>query len=147
MLVYLVLHRHFPMFVSDEDIVQEGMIGLWYAAKHHNAEKGTFSTLAATCIYNNIAAYLRRQSRYKARVFPVDPDDMYQFAENKSTRIDDLYADLEGWIKTLDPKVQQMVQLRVQGKSCQEVGERLGCSRQYVDQSLSKARESFGRYI
>lgn len=53
-LVYYIIHREYPTFSHDEDIIQSGMVGLCNAAKSWDSEKGKFSTYAGRCIRNEI---------------------------------------------------------------------------------------------
>ena len=63
-LVYWVLHTYYPNHVKNEDVVQEGMLGLVIAADTWDETKSKFSTYATVCILNQIRPYFRRESRH-----------------------------------------------------------------------------------
>ena len=54
-LVHWVIHRYYPTYAHDEDVFQNGCIGLVNAANAYDPGQGyTFSTLAVKCILNTI---------------------------------------------------------------------------------------------
>ena len=58
-----------PFFLSggdSEDLLQEGMLGLLYAIREYNPEKGaSFKTYAETCIRSRVQSAIRSASRKK----------------------------------------------------------------------------------
>ena len=62
-LVYAVVHKHYPTFAKDEDIIQSGNVGLCLAANTWIEEKGKFSTYAYRCIRNEINREFRRRCK------------------------------------------------------------------------------------
>lgn len=59
-LVYHVISHEYPTFRGDEDIIQNGMLGLCRAAMKWDASKGCkFSTYACVCIRSAIKQELR----------------------------------------------------------------------------------------
>ena len=60
-LVYYTISKYYPTFINNEDIIQEGMLGLCKAADKFDGDKGTtFSTFATMCILNEIRDYWRK---------------------------------------------------------------------------------------
>lgn len=57
--VYYIIHKYYPTFSKDEDIIQSGMVGLVKAANKFDASKGKFSTYAGVIIKNEIAKELK----------------------------------------------------------------------------------------
>lgn len=54
-LVRWVIHRYYPTYAHDEDVFQNGCIGLVNAANAYDPEQGyAFSTLAVKCILNTV---------------------------------------------------------------------------------------------
>lgn len=49
-LVYWVIHKFYPAFGQDEDLIQAGMVGLIHAVNNYDPEKGNFGSFAITCI-------------------------------------------------------------------------------------------------
>lgn len=68
LLVYHLIHHYgftAPRAFEFEDLVQEGMLGLIYAARTFDPTRGiSFSNYAGVCIYNALAMFLRRQKRH-----------------------------------------------------------------------------------
>ena len=57
---------YFLMGGDNEDLVQEGMVGLLYAIREYNSDKGTaFKTYAETCIRSRILSAVRMASGKK----------------------------------------------------------------------------------
>lgn len=57
--VYYIIHKYYPTFAKDEDIIQSGMVGLVKAANKFDSTKGKFSTYAGVIIKNEIAKELK----------------------------------------------------------------------------------------
>ena len=62
-LVYYTIHRFFPDFQGDEDVVQAGFIGLWKACISYDDSRNKFSTYAVRCIMNEIRVELRHRAK------------------------------------------------------------------------------------
>lgn len=141
-LVYLVINRDFPEYAMDDDVIQEGMIGLWYAAKAYDPAKAKFSTLAVPAIRNNIGMYLRKQKQ--ANIVSLDDDECLEAYHPRDSFE---YVDLRGWISTLNPVQQHVVCLRLEGMSMKDVSKVIGCTHQNVSFMLKRCRGSFEKYI
>ena len=53
-MVYSVIHKEYPTYINDEDVIQSGMLGLCNAADKWDESKSKFSTYAWTSIRNAI---------------------------------------------------------------------------------------------
>ena len=62
-LVYHIIHKEYPTFARDEDIVQSGLLGLVKAANTWDSKLAKFSTYAARCIRNEIYQEFKRRKR------------------------------------------------------------------------------------
>lgn len=81
-LVWSVIHKYYPSFVGDEDIVQIGTIALWRAIETFDPSYGVmFSTYAYKSIFNNIGTELRKR---KMNTNCVSLDEKYS-TENDGT--------------------------------------------------------------
>ena len=64
-LVHYIVHKHFPQYTANQDVIQNGYIGLIKAVDSFDESMGnTFSTYATRCIFNEILMDLRRQNKY-----------------------------------------------------------------------------------
>lgn len=53
-------------YVDTEDIINEGMIGLWKAMLHYNPNKGcTIFALIKICVRNSILEYVKKTNKHK----------------------------------------------------------------------------------
>lgn len=153
-LVHHVIHRNFPTFGHNEDIFQEGCIGLIKAADSYNDDKGTFPVYAYTCILNTIRAYFRRNRKHEGLLsldFMVENDDDEsvsfidsipdEYFENNFTKVErDMFID------TLSDKERTIVNLRKIGMTYQEIGNEIGVPKQSVDKVLSKVAAKWRFY-
>lgn len=73
-LVYSVFNQTFSSFRwLEDDLIQEGMIGLWKACKTFNKTRGTmFSTYAVKCIRNEMYMFLRKERKHIENVTSLD---------------------------------------------------------------------------
>lgn len=60
-LVYSAIKKRFIQYQFDEDIMQEGMLGLWKACLTFKQGYGAFSTYAYPCILNAIGMQFRKK--------------------------------------------------------------------------------------
>ena len=66
-LVYIVISEYYPMFISDEDIIQCGMLGLCKAADKWK-KKGKVSSFARAVILNEVRQELKRRQKYNVEI-------------------------------------------------------------------------------
>lgn len=58
-LVHYIIHKHFPQYMTNQDVIQNGYVGLIKAVDSFDESTGnTFSTYAARCIFNEVAMEL-----------------------------------------------------------------------------------------
>lgn len=57
-LVHYIVHKHFPQYITNQDVIQNGYVGLIKAVDSFDESMGnTFATYAARCIFNEIAIH------------------------------------------------------------------------------------------
>lgn len=141
-----------------EDIVQEGMIGLYKAIKNFKTDKNaTFKTFAITCIKHQIQTAIKKANTKKNLplsnsvslqsfseneeeeflpvnlIFQVSPDEKIIGREN--------YKDLIETIKqTLSKKEFEVLKYYLRGYSYKEIAEFLGLNQKSIDNSLSRIK-------
>ena len=150
-LVYHVVHRDYPTYASDEDIIQCGMLGLCKAADKFDESKSKFSTFACKCIKNEIALEFRKRAKHQGILsldYEVDGED-----GEKSTFGDFIigdedvgYVDISINLSKLKPREKQVYELCKTGMSYADMGRELGISRQAVWKITRKLRALRGKH-
>lgn len=64
-LVCFIASKYYMSGFEREDIIQEGMIGLYYAILNYDSEKTSFSSFAGLCINRKIISLLKSSKRQK----------------------------------------------------------------------------------
>jgi RNA polymerase sigma factor (sigma-70 family) len=63
-LVYYLIQRYYPGNLANEDVKQEGMLGLIKAANNWDESKSKFSSYASLCILGQIRWYFKREKKH-----------------------------------------------------------------------------------
>lgn len=120
----------------DEDALQQGLIGLWEAAKLWDGTR-PFEPLARRCIRNNIIDYLRRKK-----------EDLEELPEDLSApeeMVDEETAgELKARICRLFPRrsrERKILLSLLAGKEKEDIATRLGVSRSTVQRTARRAWE------
>lgn len=144
-----------------DDLLQEGMIGLYSAILHYQpGHKASFQSFAGMCVTRKIISAVKLACRDKhmplnryislsgpldpetdaprelADVLPAagqDPEEAFLHKESES--------DLLKWLNTcLSPFEKQVAHLFLSGMSYQQIADHLGCSRKSVDNALQRMK-------
>lgn len=142
-LVYMVLYKHFRLYVNDEDLFQIGMIGLLKAIRSYKADTYKFSTYAARCIYNAIAQEFQRQNCEMRTCDAISLDaeqskdgnlNLYGLIEDKMQNQSETVMIINQYLNKLTGRQKQIFELIVQEYNYSEIGEKLGLSRERIRQ-------------
>ena len=146
---------------ENEDLIQEGMIGLIKAVVTFNADKGNrLAAYASKCIENEILMYLRRNSKTKMEVSIDEPLNVdwdgneLLLSDILGTDEDIIYRDMENEaeimllrtaVNTLTPREKEIICLRYgigrkDGREMtqKEVADLLGISQSYISRLEKK---------
>ncbi len=136
--------------ISDEDLVQEGMIGFLEAVKKYDpAREVPFRAYASICIESRILSALRFNSNSGNAALSnavsidekveITSDDPVAIAESgeEMARINQLAATL------LSPLEQKVFALRLADRSYSDIASDLGCSEKTVDNAVQRIRKKF----
>lgn len=179
-LVYLVYNRRIEkssaIFKLEDDLIQEGMIGLHKGCCTYNPEFGIkASTYLSQCIENAMLEFLRREYRatraidYMSLDDPVpkmDPEDghtigdtfEYEEQEPLPHTIDEMIKCYEAYIKqhgnkTLKNNVEKnkrllrgVLQMINKGYSYRTIGKKFGLSRTNVNNKILTLRKALLEY-
>ena len=145
-LVYFTIHKSYPTFISNEDVIQTGMLALCRAANTWDEEKSAFSTYAVKCIRNEINKYFRDNKKHK-NVLSLD----YQVKrkDGETTTFGDLcvgdedveYINVDGVYERLNSKEQIIFDLYREGLSNEEIAQYFGCAVPTIQQKVRKIRK------
>lgn len=139
-LVHYVIHKYFPLYMDNQDNIQNGYVGLIKAVDSFDESTGnTFSTYAARCIFNEIAINLRKQSKHAKDIslyMVLANDD----AQDDPLTIEDIliYEDdytpmyIQEFIQCLDEREITVLRYLMDGKTQKYVSDRLGMTRSNV---------------
>lgn len=156
------ISRSFFLVGGDtEDLIQEGMLGLYKAIKHYSTDKNaSFSTFASLCIKRQIQSAIKKAGSKKnltlssaiplseASEFNEDdeatnglvlpsnqpqPDDMVISEEN----LHEIKKDIEEKLSTLEYKI---LSLYLAGQNYETIAEKLNINKKSVDNALTRIK-------
>lgn len=151
-LVYYVIYRHFPYLREDEDAAQIGMIALWKAVVSYESGKSQFATYAIQCVMNEIRMELRRRARFLKLGEVASLDEPLYYDSNGSAVTlahltpdpGDGYFPVDNDLSFLEDKLTErdlrIFRLYLRGFTVVEMSQDLGCSREWVYQSIRRAQ-------
>lgn len=142
-LVYSVIHKYYPRYISDEDIIQIGMLGLCEAVNAWDAEKGALTTYAWHKIRGAIGSELRTRKKH-ASVLSLDyetetDDGTTQTLADFVVGEKDVFF-IDEPVKKLTVTQQRIFDLLKQGKTAKEISQTLGLTTQCVYRTQRKLR-------
>ena len=144
-LVYFIIHKYYPTFATDEDIIQAGMIGLCHAVNTYDENKSKFSTYASNCIRNEINMEFRSRKKHRNQLsldFDVTGEDGERgtFGDYCVGEEDIEYVDFDGFYECLNQSEKEMFEWCRSGLTVTEIAENLGCSKEVVYQQLRRIK-------
>lgn len=137
-LVYATYNKHFQGYRwLKDDLIQEGMLGLWKACQSFDPGKGnTFATYAVKVIKNEMTMLLRKELKHpKADELDIllDRDCRCALLDAVDRKV--LWEEILREAELLGCK--DVVLLKVTGLKQAEIAEKLGISQSYVSRLLS----------
>ena len=153
---------YFIMGADGEDVVQEGMIGLFKAIRSYDARRETsFHTFAELCINRQILTAIRQASRRKHSPLntsvslnrPLSDEDPEGTLEetlrsdsNSEPEAQLMLKDVAKMIRSNEGNLFSAVELQVwneylQGKSYRQIAEDLGKSTKAVDNAMQRTKK------
>ena len=153
---------------DEDDVVQEGMIGLLKAIRQYDAEKETsFGTFAGICITRQIISAIRSADREKHKALNTsvslnDPlkdesgeitvEDTLRtnMAENPETLL--VMKDIAGYILHNGDNILSDLEMEVlsevlKGRSHEEIAEKLGKNSKSIDNALQRTKKKIVSYL
>ena len=159
-LVNKIPRSYFLLGGEIEDIVQEGMIGLYKAILHYSTEKiASFKTFAATCIKHQIQTAVKMASSEKNKVLSAalpfaervshdeDEEEVEIIVPSSLPLPDDKVLERERMheikksiIKTLSPLELKILSLYLKGYSYNEISNIAKLSKKSIDNGLTRIK-------
>ncbi len=157
----------FMLGADTDDVIQEGMIGLFKAIRDFQPDQGaSFATFANRCVAAQITDAVRQASRQKHRPLNesislqhlLSPDDSEQNRSDREipatldnpeqTLLSKEESDLLlGYLKQqLSDLEQQVLQLYLKGRSYREIATELHCTPKRVDNALARTRRKLEQF-
>ncbi|MBQ8923156.1 MAG: RNA polymerase sporulation sigma factor SigH [Lachnospiraceae bacterium] len=144
-----------------DDLMQEGMIGLFKAIRDYESDKGTaFSTFATLCIRRQLQTAINNSNRKKhiplnsyISIYSESGEYGYEFGENLESEVSDANPEdmviareqrnaIKKRIETdLSPLEKKVLKLYLDGLSYQEIADSLDKSEKSVDNALQRIRK------
>lgn len=159
---------YFLIGADHEDIVQEGMIGLYKAIRDYRPDKlSSFRAFAELCITRQIITAIKTATRqkhiplnsYVSLNKPIYDDESDRtlldvYMEGRASNPEDLLINQENLssinekiIETLSSLEQQVLNDYLDGKSYQEIAENLGRHVKSIDNALQRVKRKLERYL
>lgn len=158
-LVWWTMKKYYPDFMDDEDLMQEGRIGLWRACLAYDEEKKlSFSTLAAPYIRNALRnGYEKLYGRnLNKRRLLWNVQSLYEPVTNDKTLLlqdvipgdeDVAFLDISGALKRMSERDRKMLYQWVAGYSKKEIAKKHDISEATVYRVILNAKRIFQAYI
>lgn len=154
-LVYKVINEQYydkKYEFTKEDMVQTGLLALYKAIQTFDENKNIkFSTFAMTVIKNDLLKFATRDyEKYSGVINDTETSLNSTVSNDDDMSIEDRlgieedFSELEGsellsYIRERkSEKVVKMVMMLSEGYTYEEVGKKLGCSKQYVNSTMKK---------
>lgn len=149
MLVYDLVHREYPTYIHDEDIIQCGMLGLCKAAEKWDESKSKFSTFAIICIRSEIQMEFRKRAKHQGILsldYEVDNGEggTCTFGDYLVGEEDVSYFDIGINLNCLTDREKEVAELLTSGMNQVDAAKKLGVSRQYIWQVKRKIKSMRG---
>ncbi len=159
---------YFLIGADREDIIQEGMIGLYKAIRDYRYDRQTsFHSFAEICVTRQIITAIKTATRQKHMPLnsyvslnkPVYEEESERtlsdvITQGKAGNPEDLFIDQEDFLdiestmqRILSPLEQDVVNLYLEGKSYIEIAQQLDRHVKSVDNALQRVKRKLEQYL
>jgi RNA polymerase sporulation-specific sigma factor len=146
---------------DSEDLIQEGLIGLFKAVRDYRPEReASFRSFAELCVTRQIITAIKTAARNKhtplntyvsfsntragseqeTTLADVLPDDPVTDPINQAISTEELTSLVDCLGRVLSPLESQVLAMYLEGRSYEEVAERLDCNPKSVDNALQRVK-------
>jgi len=147
-LVVAKARTYFVVGADREDVVQEGMIGLYKAIRDYRGDRSTrFRPFAEMCVTRQIITAVKAATRFKH--LPLNGSLELESAGFWIGTQPKLGADglLSTAMQALSPLERGVLEGFLNGKSYLEMSHELSCHTKSVDNALQRAKRKLGTYL
>ena len=143
--------RHYKLNALErEDLIQEGMIGLFHAIETFDKRKGfKFSTYSNTCIRNRIYNALDSLWQHKKKIDNErDIEEIVSNSDPENSSIQtELSENLESAVSKLNDLEQKVLDRYLDNKSYKDIAGELEISSKKVDNILMKVKSKLAKFL
>lgn len=144
-----ILRKYNIQSLDREDLIQEGMIGLFHAIETYDKKKGAkFSTYANVCIRNRILNALSSYWQHRKNI--EREQDVEDIVSIESLEYDSIQSEYSDWLKrgvqNLSVLEQKVLERYLSRKSYKMIAEELEISTKKVDNILVKIKSKLAMY-
>jgi RNA polymerase sporulation-specific sigma factor len=145
-----ILRKYRIYLLEREDLIQEGMIGLFQAIENYDKKRGVkFSTYANVCIKNRILNALNFFWQHRKNIDEdKDIEDIVSVYNPENYTIDTEYSELiRKGVRNLNTLEQTVLEKYLDDKSYKTIASELEISTKKVDNILVRIRKKLTSYI
>ena len=153
---------------DSEDLIQEGLIGLFKAVRDYRPEReASFRSFAELCVTRQIITAIKTAARNKhsplntyvsfsntragseqeTTLADVLPDDPVTDPINQAISTEELTSLIECLGRVLSPLEREVLAMYLEGRSYEEVAERLECNPKSVDTALQRVKRKVETHL
>ena len=151
-----VARKYFARGYEHTDFVQEGLLGLFHAARTYRSDsESTFRKYAMLVVERRFISVIRRQSAQRSvpedAIVDIESLDS-ELADTAKTPEEELMLSEQlRWVysrllETLSKQEYAVLELYVDGLSYSDIAERLGITPKAVDNALQRVRRKVSRF-
>nr|WP_301282421.1 sigma-70 family RNA polymerase sigma factor [Lachnoclostridium sp. MSJ-17] len=151
-----VARKYFARGYEHTDFVQEGLLGLFHAARTYRSDsESTFRNYAMLVVERRYISVIRRQSAQRSvpedAIVDIESLDS-ELADTAKTPEEELMLSEQlRWVysrllETLSKQEYAVLELYVDGLSYSDIAERLGITPKAVDNALQRVRRKVSRF-
>ncbi|MCM1289350.1 MAG: sigma-70 family RNA polymerase sigma factor [Corallococcus sp.] len=153
-LIRSVANKFFLVGGNKDDLLQEGMLGLFHAVTNYDESKGNFPSFVKLCVARQITDAVKSDTSYKNK--PLATYEELSSAESlfdEHTPLEDLlqkeYSQKIARIidEKLTPTERQALRLYSEGYSYGDIAQKLQKTAKSVDGALQRARKKLQTYL
>lgn len=150
-LAYWAISRYYPALITDDDIKQEALIGLWKACNGYDESKSAFATYAVKCIISQIAMALRKRTRW-AKLNTVSLEEslsgdgeltLEDLVPDPNGSIEDSGIFFEEFIRTLNDRDRTALWHRMKGLKQKEAAREMGITQSYYSRIMQDVQAKY----